>query len=238
MRIDAYGLSDPGKVRKNNEDAFFIGEANQLFAVADGLGGLPGGAEASQRVMELLAENLNDLAAEDTGAGLFGLINDIHQIVVQEAFHTYPVTGSGSTLTLLRIIGENLLIAHIGDSSAFLLRDGKLEKLTVDHTLEQELVTERGEAARKDMPTEYSHTLTRCLGQQINFHVDQTKKTLRSKDRLILCTDGLTRVVPLTDIAQTLAANLPPEAITHSLIDQANARSGPDNITVITLIIS
>ncbi|MGB0743552.1 MAG: PP2C family protein-serine/threonine phosphatase, partial [Opitutales bacterium] len=112
------------------------------------------------------------------------------------------------------------------------------EKLTIDHTMEQELIDEHGEAARKHMPREYPHTLTRCIGQEGQLRVDQTRVQLEVGDRVLLCTDGLNKVVPTSEITEILGANLGPDEIAIKLTEMANERSGPDNITVITLHLS
>lgn len=238
MDIKAFGLTDIGRVRQENQDAFFIDEAHQLYAVADGLGGLPGGADASRRIVELLQESTRRIKTQVGRFDLAELIIDINHIIAEESAEAYPVTGSGSTLTLCQIVGDQLLIGHVGDSAAYLLRGGSLQKLTIDHTLEQDLIDEHGEAARQHMPPEYPHTLTRCIGQEGELRVDQTRITLQVEDRILLCTDGLNKIVPESEITETLGAALTPEQIATQLAGTANAKSGPDNITVITLILN
>lgn len=238
MHIKAYGLTDRGQVRPENQDAFFIDETHQVYAVADGLGGLPGGADASRRIVALLEENSAHINAQKERFDLADFIIGINQIVSKEAAEAYPVTGSGSTLTLCQIVGDQVLIGHVGDSAAYLLREGSLKKLTIDHTLEQDLVDEHGESARQHMPPEYPHTLTRCIGQESELRVDQTRISLQTGDRILLCTDGLNKVVPESEITEALASELSPERIANLLVEKANAKSGPDNITIITLILS
>lgn len=238
MQISAYGLTDQGQVRPENEDAYFIDEAHQVYAVADGLGGLPGGADASRRVVELLQKSMGQITAKQERFDLAELIIGINQIISKESSDAYPVTGSGSTLTLCQIVADQLLIGHVGDSAAYLLRDGELQKLTIDHTMEQQLIDQHGEEARQHMPPEYPHTLTRCIGQEIEFRVDQTRIELLSGDRILLCTDGLNKVVAESEISKTLGADLNAAEISIQLTAQANAASGPDNITVITLLLS
>jgi protein phosphatase len=104
--------------------------------------------------------------------------------------------------------------------------------------MEQELINEHGEAARQHMPPEYPHTLTRCIGQETELRVDQTRLQIQPGDRILLCTDGLNKVVPESEIAQTLGKDLSSEEITTQLTETANEQSGPDNITIITLILS
>jgi protein phosphatase len=237
MQISSYGTTHVGKVRTANEDAFFISEAHQLFAVADGLGGLPGGAEASQRIVELLEQTYHQLDANEERADLGELILGINQILTQEGDEIHPFTGYGSTLTIAQLISDQLLIGHIGDSAAFHLRGDDFNQITIDHTMEQEFIERAGEEARASMPPDYSHTLTRCIGQNEDVRVDQSRLTIARGDRLLLCTDGLNKVVTKQQIHATLKTGSTPQTICQSLIDHANAAGGPDNITAIVVFI-
>lgn len=238
MQINAFGLTDTGRVRDENQDAYFIDAAHNVFAVADGLGGLPGGADASRRIVELLHQSMGRINSEEERFDLAELIIGINKIISKESQVAHPITGSGSTLTLCQILEDQLFIGHVGDSATYLSRDGKFEKLTIDHTMAQELVDKHGESALEFMPKEYPHTLTRCIGQEGELRVDQTRIKLQSGDRIMLCTDGLNKVVPESEIADIVGAQLEPEQICTQLKDKANANQGPDNITVITLFLS
>ncbi|MEM7791888.1 MAG: protein phosphatase 2C domain-containing protein, partial [Verrucomicrobiota bacterium] len=148
MEIDAYGITDRGLIRQHNEDALFIDETHKVFAVADGLGGLPGGADASQRIVELLKQAYSRIKSADDYVNLAQLIIGINQIVSKEGSSRHPLTGSGSTLTIGQIIDEQIMVAHVGDSALYHLRKNKMTKLTIDHTMEQEVIDRLGESAR------------------------------------------------------------------------------------------
>lgn len=238
MQITSYGQTDQGKVRHANEDALLIDEAHQVFAVADGLGGLPGGGEASNRVVELLQHTYSHVDSVEERADLADLIIAINRIVAKEGIEAHPFTGSGSTLTIAQIIGDQLLIGHVGDSAAYHLRNDEFNKLTIDHTMEQELIDRAGEAARKMMPPEYPHTLTRCVGQNEELRVDQTRITIAPGDRLLLCTDGLNKVLTAKEIQHILNQDNNPQTICKNLVDAANRSCGPDNITVVVAFIN
>lgn len=238
MQITSSGLSDRGQVRHANEDALFINDAHQFYAVADGLGGLPGGAETSQRIVGLLAQTMNRVNSVEERVDLAELIIGINHIVAQEGFEAYPFTGAGSTLTIGQIVGDHLLIAHVGDSAAYLLRDGVLEKLTIDHTMAQELIDREGEAAQDFMPPEYPHTLTRCIGQGEVLRVDQTRIEVEPGDSVLLCTDGLNKVLSEEQIRDELSQAASPEKACKTLVQAANEQAGPDNITLIVIQIS
>ena len=163
------------------------------------------------------------------------LINGINEIVVKEGLDAYPHSGMGSTLTIGQIVGDQLLIGHVGDSAAYLLRDDDLEKLTIDHTIAQELIDRQGESTRDVIPPEYSHTLTRCVGQGENLRVDSKSTTIKPGDRLLLCTDGLDKVISSEAIKKELARKQSPEEACHQLTKMVNDNEGPDNITVIVI---
>lgn len=237
MQISSHGISDPGKVRKANEDSFLIDDAHQVFAVADGLGGLPGGAEASQRIVELLKQTYQHVDADEERADLGELITGINRILTKEGHKAHPFSGFGSTLTIVQLISDQLLIGHVGDTAAYHLRNDDFNKVTIDHTMEQEFIERAGESARQMMPPEYPHTLTRCVGQNDELRIDQSRLTIASGDRLLICSDGLNKVVAKQDIQTALAADASPQSICQGLVDHANAQGGPDNITVIVVFI-
>ena len=159
------------------------------------------------------------------------------KLLNHEGHEAHPFTGSGSTLSIGQIIKDQFLIAHVGDSAIYHLRDAHLEQLTIDHTMEQEFIDRLGEDARDSMPPEYPHTLTRCVGQREELRVDQTRIKLQTGDRVLFCTDGLNKVLTKLQIQCLLEADDSPKAISQSLVDSANANRGPDNITIIVLII-
>ncbi len=230
-------MTDRGRVRPENEDALFLDHAHHFYAVADGLGGLPGGAEASNRIVELIGQTLKRVDAAEERLDLAQLIIGMNRIISKEGLDAHPFTGAGSTLTIGQIVADQLLIAHVGDSAAYHLRSSELTKLTIDHTMEQELVDRHGEAARAHMPMEYPHTLTRCIGQEQELMVDQTRIGIASGDRILLCTDGLNKVLPEERITELLKDGSDPAQICQQLTLAANAAEGSDNITVICILI-
>lgn len=222
MHLTSHGITDPGKTRHANEDAMLVDPANQVFAVADGLGGLPGGADTSRRIIELLEQAEQAIDAATGQPNLEKRILRIHRIVAGEGIEAHPFTGSGSTLTLAQITGDQLWIGHVGDSAAYLLQRRKLHKLTIDHTF----------------GAENPNVLTQCLGQNnADPTVEQTRVTVTPGDRLLLCSDGLNKVVSIDAIQTMLQLQESPAAICQKLIDAANACGGPDNITAIVVCI-
>jgi len=235
MQIRSAALTDIGKVRRENEDRFLCDDALGLYAVADGIGGLPGGAEAAQ----LTVTNLRAaIAAAPPGSlpDLAHLTQRLNEAVFQLARQISPL-GLGTTLTFALLRDAHLRLAHVGDSRCYLLRDKKLTCLTTDHTVENELrashAAERiifyDEAQRK--------ALTRCIGQQGPVEPDFSRHPLREGDRCLFCTDGITKAIDDAALAAALAADAPPAAILPNLIALANDRGGGDNATGVLLFI-
>ena len=237
MHISSYGITHQGKVRRSNQDAFLIDDTHKIFAVADGLGGLPGGAEASKRIIELIKRVYKHIDADEERADLSELVIEINRGLTKEGNVTYPATGFGSTLTMNQLIGDQLFIAHVGDSATYHLHDDNFNKLTTDHTMEQNFIERIGQADSALMPPEYSHTLTRCVGQNQELQVDQSRCTIASGDRLLLCTDGLNKVVKESKIHTILKSDASTQTICQRLVGLALAEGGPDNITAVVACI-
>lgn len=238
MQIRLAGLTDTGLVRPTNEDAFLIDEAHQVYAVADGLGGLPGGAETSARIVQLVQTTFDKIGLMNARPNLADLVIEINRIIVREGLEAHPFTGSGSTLTIGQLVENSLYIAHVGDSAAYIQHSDTLEKLTNDHTMAQELIDRIGESARATMPPEYPHTLTRCIGQDdTELRVDQTRVRIESGDRILFCSDGLNKVLSDDEIHVLLKTGDEPASICQQLVDAANKNKGPDNITIIVGIV-
>ena len=237
MKIHSYGATHSGQVRLANEDAFFLSDVHHVYAVADGIGGLPGGAQASERIVSLLQRAYQILDKDPARHDLGELVRQINQIITKEVHIAHPETGAGSTLTLAQIQRDELHIAHVGDSAAYIYHQGHLEKLTTDHTMEEELIRAHGADAHSTMPPEYAHTLTRCIGQINELVIDLTQVQLAPQDKLLFCTDGLNKVIGDDVMEEILESNDCPQAICQSMINAANTMLGPDNITVIVAVI-
>jgi PPM family protein phosphatase len=234
-RLHAAGATDVGQTRSGNEDALLLGDG--VFAVADGMGGHLAGEVASEAALEpirALAGRVFDDASDAVTALRAAVIaaNDtVSDLAAREpAYH-----GMGTTLTAALVEGRRLHLAHVGDSRAYLLRDGGFSQLTDDHTLVQHLIDEgqltREEAARHPQRS----IITRAIGVSREVEVDSMSLELVAGDQLLLCSDGLTGVVSDREIAQTLETIEAPNEAVHRLIDLANAAGGPDNITVLLL---
>jgi protein phosphatase len=249
VRIDSGGATDVGRVRTNNEDCFRIVTELNLFVLSDGMGGEAHGEIASALAVETVVKHCLD-AETNPAARVLGqtqpgwsantkrLSTALHlanKNIFKSAEQHPDQHGMGATLTAAWIDGAKLSIAHVGDSRAYLLRGGTLLQLTRDHSLVAEQVR-RGmltvaEAEESDMQS----VLLRALGAQPEIEVDAEEHLLFPRDVLILCSDGLTRMVPEPEIAGVLQAETSPARAAEELISLANERGGPDNITVVVV---
>ena len=237
MFITSHGHSDVGFVRDKNEDSFVIDEGKGIFAVADGVGGLPFGALASRLAVRFFGSLVSGVDTCSTGAEFREIAHSVHQNIVECGSLVSVENGIGTTFSGLRIIDRKLLFAHVGDSSIF-LKDGQgLSKISKCHTLGDELLDKHGPDAARDMPEHYMHTLTRCMGQDIDFEVDLGERELSPGDVYLICSDGVTNMVEMSEIEGMIGA-MEPEPLVHALVDLANQNGGADNSTVVCLKVS
>jgi len=248
VRIVSGGVTDLGRVRTNNEDCFRIVESLNLFVLADGMGGEAHGEVASALAVETIVKSCMDPL--DSGATLVGnseptwgektkrLTSAVHLANknIYDAAEANPEQhGMGATLTAAWIEGSKLSIAHVGDSRAYLLRSGNLQQLTSDHSLVAEQVRRGILTAAEAEESEMQSVLLRALGALPDIEVDTEEHILFARDILMLCCDGLTRMVTEPEIAGTLQAEIDPTKAAEKLIALANERGGVDNITVIVV---
>jgi PPM family protein phosphatase len=237
MRLSSFAVTDVGRTRAGNEDSYFCGRT--VFAVADGLGGHQGGEVASAAAVEPLAALDGREFAEpgEAAEALAAAIGEGNAAILERAAGDPGLWGMGTTVTAAALAGErHLQLAHVGDSRAYLLRDGSLEQLTTDHTVVGELVR-RGRLTPEQAAIHPERSiLTRAVGLDPRVPVDTPDPVeLRDGDQVLLCSDGLTEAVDDDRITELLSAGADGEAACRSLIDAANAAGGPDNITVVLL---
>ena len=220
--------TDVGRVRDHNEDAFLVDDQLGLFAVADGMGGHQAGEVASAIALEALR------AAVTSGEGIRDAVTRANDAVHEKSTTDERLRGMGTTLTAGTLAaGDTLLLGHVGDSRAYLLRDHHLERLTTDHSLVEELV-QAGELTEEQAESDPRRSMiTRALGIEPEVDVDLYPVQVVSGDRLLLCSDGLTGMVGEDRIEAVLTEEPDPNAAARRLIDAANAGGGIDNITVL-----
>jgi PPM family protein phosphatase len=228
MRVAVGAASDIGQVREGNEDSYLV--IAPLYAVADGMGGHRGGEVASNlalaTVQQLFEQGSGDLAEQ---------VEQANRTVFERSQQDRSVSGMGTTLTAALIDGDRVHLAHVGDSRAYLLRGGDLSLLTEDHTLVHKMVLQ-GEISEEEAETHpHRSILTRALGVDATVQVDESDVQVVDGDRLLLCSDGLTGMVPDEQIFEILRRNADPQAAVDELVKEANEAGGIDNITAVVL---
>ncbi|MEV7679013.1 Stp1/IreP family PP2C-type Ser/Thr phosphatase [Streptomyces sp. NPDC088341] len=223
--------SHKGMIREGNEDSGYAGP--RLLAIADGMGGQAAGEVASSEVISTLVQLDDDVPGSDLLTSLGTAVqraNDQLRVMVEE---DPQLEGMGTTLTALLWTGQRLGLVHVGDSRAYLLRDGVLTQITQDHTWVQRLVDE-GRITEEEATTHPQRSLLmRALGSGDHVEPDLSIREVRAGDRYLICSDGLSGVVSHQTMEETLASYQGPQETVQALIQLALRGGGPDNITCI-----
>jgi serine/threonine protein phosphatase PrpC len=227
----AYGAAtEIGRVRELNEDSLLA--QPPLFAVADGLGGHQAGEVASSIAVEVLVENAPRHA--DSKA-LARAVHAANRAVVEASEQGTGRAGMGTTLTAAIVEGTHVALAHVGDSRAYLLHAGTLERLTEDHSMVADMIR-RGTLTEEESRSHPNRSvITRALGTDPNMCADTYDVEAESGDRLLLATDGLTGMLVDSEIAALLESNRDPQVAARALVDAANEAGGQDNISVVVV---
>jgi len=251
--VEVAGLTDQGRVRKNNEDSFLIADLSRqkpepgslskaslrvqggglLLAVADGMGGEKAGERASAIALEALLRSIGE--APSTVAAEDALRSAVEQAnrEVQAASQEPDCEGMGATLTACLFRDGAVDIAEVGDSRAYLLRDGRLQQLTKDQSFVQLLIDTQGLTEQEARASGYRNVILQAIGKTVDLQVGMSRLELQRGDRLLLCTDGLTAMTEDADIQQILLENAALDTACSRLVASANEHGGRDNITVI-----
>jgi PPM family protein phosphatase len=236
VRVLVGASTDVGRVRERNEDGFLTLEP--LFAVADGMGGHRGGAVASRVALEVLGEMEGDsMSGDGVADGLADMVTRANDAVLERASEEPRLSGMGTTLTAVVVQSGKIHLAHVGDSRAYLLRDGNLRQLTEDHSLVQRMVKEGKLTPQEAEIHPQRSVLTRALGVEPDLQVDKDAVEVRTGDRILLCSDGLTTMVPEEEIQRIVAEHEDPQQAADALVSAANQAGGVDNITAVLLYV-
>lgn len=237
MRWESAAITDRGRLRPQNEDAYIARPDLGLFVVADGMGGHAAGEVASAMAVETVARDLSapPATAQDAERALVASLGAANRAILERAAREPEKTGMGTTLTALLLLPQTgtSVIAHVGDSRAYRLRDGGLEQLTRDHTWVQEQVDAGLLSPAQAHHHPYSSVLTRVIGVYTDVEVDTRRDRARAGDLLLLCSDGLTGMVDDDELRTLLARDLPLHELAAQLVEAANLRGGLDNITAV-----
>lgn len=223
-------MSHPGRKRRHNEDAYVA--QPPLFAVADGMGGAKAGEIASGLAAAALQESDGD--GERGEARVAALIEEANRRVFRRASEDREASGMGTTMTVALVEGNRVAIGHVGDSRAYLIRDGELEQLTDDHSLVAELVRSGKLTPEEAEAHPQRSVITRAVGTEPDVDVDTFSIEGNPGDVFLICSDGLTDMVDGSAILEAVESHRPDlEEAAKALINAANRGGGEDNITVI-----
>jgi len=243
LKSVAFGMSDIGRRRENNQDRFLVDPDRQVYAVADGMGGHAAGEVASRIAIDALADTIGpgstvngNFSPDEAASRLSAAVQEGNRRICESVLTHDEWRGMGTTLVALVGVGDRAIIGHVGDSRAYRLRHDALERLTSDHSYVGEqvrlgLLTDE-EAQRHPM----RNIVTRAMGNRPDLEVEVSEEQVRPGDLYLLCSDGLNSMLEDERIGELLRHNRhDPEAACRALIEAANARGGEDNITVIVL---
>ena len=227
--------TDTGNLRQQNEDAFVA--TDRLIAVADGMGGHNAGEVASRLAVAMLHDRSSSPFA-NVGE-LVDLVTEINAAIYREATTNSGQRGMGTTLTVAALVPNDpvphVLIANVGDSRTYLLRDGKLRQITVDHSYVQELVHEGVLTPEEARQHPRRNIVTRALGIDAHVTVDSWTLPVMPGDRFLLCSDGLVDEVSVEDVTALLRNTTDPKKVAQTLVNKAKESGGRDNITAAVL---
>jgi PPM family protein phosphatase len=229
--VEQYSLTDVGRQRSANEDALFEAGDTQLFAVADGMGG----ARAGEVAAKAAVEELDELPRSGTVGEreLAAVVEQANRRIYELSQGDESLAGMGTTMTAVSVGDAEIAIAHVGDSRAYRLRDDALEKLTHDHSLVDEMVR-AGKLTPEEAEVHPQRSIiTRALGPEPEVEVERMTYPARAGDVYLICSDGLTTMVPEDAVAAVLRGRSSLEQAATELVRAANEAGGRDNVTVV-----
>lgn len=251
MALTAFGLTDVGRKRKHNEDAYLLDAERGLFVVADGMGGHAAGEVASRLTVESIQEFISGTEDDHDNTWPFGYNNRYsvdgnrlstaveraNEKVMRAVVNRPELKGMGTTVVAALFDERRVTLVHVGDSRAYLLRDSELRRLTDDHSWVQEQVNAGILSEEEARSHPLKNVVTRALGGGAHVAVDLIELPVGEGDRYLLCSDGLTGMVSDEEILEALSSARTPEQIVRGLVDLANERGGVDNITAIMVVV-
>lgn len=236
LTLQVAALSDTGKVREHNEDAFGYCLETGVFVVCDGMGGAAAGEVASRLAVDTMIERLCAASTPaDRRSAMEESVIAANRLVHAKADGNRSLRGMGTTLVTVAIQDNSALIAHVGDSRCYLFRAGRLTRETRDHSLVDEQVRLGHMTAEEAEHSPLKNIITRAIGTQPDVSPDISELPLASGDTLLLCSDGLIREVADSQIAAILSREASLEDHCRQLIDAANEAGSHDNVTAILI---
>jgi len=243
IQLESAGITNVGKVREKNEDAYMVDNKNQYYLVADGIGGHLSGEVASGIVVDSFKDYLKNITVDDSfeisdtlckeGKRLMALIHKANELVYKRSSEDKNCRGMGSTVSAVCFSDSTLVSANVGDSPTYLIRDGEAELISSIHNVGSDRVSIDPDRI-KALGPKVLKMLSRAIGAAEDVSPDAREIPCFAGDRVVVCSDGLSNFVDPREIAEKVTSN-PPEDACHILVDLANERGGLDNITVIVI---
>ncbi|MDO8665583.1 MAG: Stp1/IreP family PP2C-type Ser/Thr phosphatase [Gemmatimonadales bacterium] len=236
LHITCAARTDVGLIRSGNEDNYLMVPERGVFVVADGMGGHAAGEVASDMAVQLISRDLGSfkgLAPEDAAARLSQAIRGANAAIFERTLAEHDKRGMGTTATVMVLHSNRYLIGQVGDSRAYLLREGVFHQLTKDHSYVQEQVDAGYLTPEQARTHPYANVITRCVGASGDVLPDIFSGTVRAGDTYLLASDGLTGMVEDDGLASILQTQGTPEKWVDRMVAEANRRGGLDNITCI-----
>jgi protein phosphatase len=240
-KLTACSLSDVGRVRDHNEDAFFTDTERRLFIVSDGMGGAQAGSLASEVVVKMLpkmieerADDVGELSSNEIRLFLRRTIIELSQLLRKESKNALGIKGMGATVVLAMVHRKHVYIAHMGDSRGYLFRNSRLTRLTKDHSIVGILLRHGDITEEEAKKHPAKGRLSRYVGMEGEIYPDVRAIIFNKGDRLLLCTDGLSGMLSDKAIEESLQEeHSDPQAACRALVEAANTAGGEDNISVV-----
>jgi len=245
MKIRGWGASDVGRKRDHNEDSFLCSDSLSVYAVADGMGGHLGGERASRMAVDVVEKTMAAAAerpsgsaksqmvvAPSLGAVLKSAVLGADRAIYDNALSNPAVTGMGTTLTVLAFSERRVHLGHVGDSRAYVYRDGKARQLTDDHSWIQDQVRAGLLTPEEARESRFRNIITRSVGFEPTVQPDMQDLIVQAGDCYVICSDGLSNYLSIEEIGQVLTTQFYRDA-PRTMIAMANDRGGDDNVTCI-----
>lgn len=237
-------VTDTGCKRTENQDNFYVSPDKRVFVVADGMGGERGGATASRLAIEAVTKHWQE-HKPDTADGeaifhwLVEAVSKANSSVWQTSATDPTVHGMGTTIVVAcQSQDGHLYIAHVGDSRAYLIRDGAIKVLTQDHSVVMELLLQGKISQEQFRTSPFRNYITRCVGHNNKVEIDKTPVEIQPSDRVIICSDGLPTVLHDEDIGEIAQRYDDADEICKQLLDETLLGGAPDNVTIIVVCYS
>jgi PPM family protein phosphatase len=241
VHVTSAGRTDVGVIRSGNEDNYLMVPDRGIFVVADGMGGHAAGEVASEMAVRFVARELGSLRGlsdEEVAERMRLSIRSANGAIFQRTLTEHDKRGMGTTVTALVLYEARFLIGQVGDSRAYLLRDGKLAQVTKDHSYVQEQVDAGYLTPEQARTHPYSNVITRCVGANADVMPDVYVGSVKADDLFLLASDGLTGMLEDYQLSEILSAGVgagTPQRVVDALVSEANRHGGLDNITAIVV---